>query len=122
MNRLKIYLTLLAFSLAVLYQFTETNTSYLEQHALSNYDSESSSVGKKKKSSKPTLDFNATLQREALTSKRSNNNPKISLFVGSGNTFHDIFSGEFENKISSDEVLCLAGHARPNLSRSPPLI
>jgi hypothetical protein len=122
MNRLKIYLTLLAFSLSVLYQFTETNTFYLEQHALSNYDSESSSVEKKKKSSKPRLDFSATLQREVLFGSRGNNNTKISLFIGSGNAFLDISSGEFENKISSAEILCLAGHVRPNLSRSPPLI
>jgi hypothetical protein len=122
MNRLKIYLTLLAFSLAVLYQFTETNTFYLEQHAFSNYDSESSSVEKKKKSSKPTLDFNATLQREALTSKRSNNNPKISFFITSDNTFLDIFLGRFENTVVSDEVFYLASYARPVFSRSPPLI
>jgi hypothetical protein len=123
MHRLKVYLTLLAFSLATLSQFAEINIFYLGQHFLSTYGSPSSSVEKKNKSSKPNLDFNATLQRETLTSKRNNNNnPKISFFIGSDSAFFSSFSEKFENTIASDDALGLIGYARLILSRSPPLI
>ena len=118
--RVKLYITVLIFTLATFFQFAEINTFCLGQRALNSSAPQSSSVEKKKNSSKAKLDFNATLHRETLTNKRSNPNLKIGFFIKTQKVLLNRFHEKIGSKVISDEVLRLTDYVRPVLSRSPP--